>query len=49
MLFLVLGLVLVTACASESASALIAGGLYSTQNEDGTFSIMKVLTSRPPR
>jgi len=40
---LVLGLMLVTACASESTSSVIEGGLYSTQNEEGTFSIVKVL------
>jgi hypothetical protein len=41
--FLVLGLMLATACASESSPSLIEGGLYSTQNEEGTFSIVKVL------
>ena len=41
--FLALGLMLVTACASESASSLIEGGLYATQNEEGIFSIVKVL------
>lgn len=41
--FLILGLMLATACTSESDKVAIEGGLYSTQNEEGTFSIMKVL------
>jgi hypothetical protein len=41
--FLALGLMLVTACTSEAARPLIEGGLYSSENDDGTFSIVKVL------
>jgi len=40
---LTLGLILVTACASESGGPLIEGGLYATPNEDGSFSVLKIL------
>ena len=41
--FAVLVLVFVLACATESPMAVVEGGLYSTPNEDGTFSVLKIL------
>jgi hypothetical protein len=41
--FVPLVLIALVACASQSMDSLVEGGLYSTPNDDGTFSVIKVL------
>jgi hypothetical protein len=41
--FVLLALMVVGACTSHPPDALIEGGLYSTPNDDGTYSVIKIL------
>lgn len=39
----IIGMILISGCSNKENNGLVTGGLYVSQNEDGTFGVSKIL------